>query len=77
MEAGETPKALDYSEEAGKAALNDCREVFRSSNESHQGHVIDTAGDSALAISGSVVEAVRAGVQIQDLITERNRDGPN
>ena len=52
----------------------DCREVFRERVESHNGRVVDTAGDSVLSVFDSVVEAVRCAVEIQITLSERNAE---
>ncbi|HEY8242119.1 MAG TPA: hypothetical protein VII68_01560, partial [Casimicrobiaceae bacterium] len=38
----------------------------------HDGRIANTAGDSVLAEFGSVVEGVRAAVEIQDALKTRN-----
>ena len=39
-----------------------CRDVFRKHISDHEGRVVDTAGDSILAVFPSVVEAVDCAV---------------
>ena len=53
------------------AAHNDCRAVFKDKIGARQGRVVDTAGDSVLAEFASVVEAVRAAVEIQETLAEK------
>ena len=50
------------------AALDAGRSVFRSQIESHQGRVIDMAGDSVLAVFETAIGAVTAALQIQQLL---------
>jgi adenylate cyclase len=47
------------------AALDACREVFRGLVMSHAGRVVDTAGDSVLAVFDSATAAVHAALAIQ------------
>ena len=54
------------------AALNAARAVFRERIETHGGRVVDTAGDSMLAIFLSVVEAVQCAVSVQETLAESN-----
>lgn len=43
----------------------------------HDGRIVNTAGDSVLAEFGSVVEAVRCAVEIQDALKTRNESLPD
>jgi adenylate cyclase len=45
--------------------LESCRGVFRKEIESRHGRVVDTAGDSVLAVSDSAAAAVQAALAIQ------------
>ena len=54
--------------------LTEYREVFAEHIDSRQGRIVDTAGDSVLAIFESVIEAVEAAVEIQRVLGERNQD---
>jgi class 3 adenylate cyclase len=47
------------------AALDAGRSVFKAQIESHQGHVIDMAGDSVLAMFETAIGAVTAALEIQ------------
>ena len=64
--------AVGYSrlmseDEAGTiAALGTARALFRERVASREGRVVDTAGDSVLAVFGSVIDALRAAIEIQD-----------
>ena len=52
--------------------LNACRDVFRQQVSERGGRVVDTAGDSVLAVFESVVEAVQCGVNVQSELEARN-----
>jgi class 3 adenylate cyclase/TolB-like protein len=52
--------------------LTDYREVFSEHVATHKGRIVDTAGDSVLAMFDSVVEAVEAAVEIQRTLSTRN-----
>ena len=67
-------RLMGDDEEATVAVLVDCREVFSKSVESHDGRVVDTAGDSVLSVFDSVVEAVRCAMEIQIALSERNEE---
>jgi adenylate cyclase len=56
--------------------LTEYREVFTEHVTGHKGRVVDTAGDSVLAIFDSVVEAVQASVDVQRELSERNETLP-
>jgi len=45
--------------------LNAYRTVFREHIATHEGRVVDTAGDSILAVFDSVVEAVQSAIEVQ------------
>jgi adenylate cyclase len=61
-------------ERATVAALNAARAVFRERIGARGGRVVDTAGDSVLAIFPSVVEAVHCAISVQDALAEVNAD---
>lgn len=52
------------------------REIFAEHIAAHDGRVVDTAGDSVLAIFESVIEAVEAAIEIQRVLAERNQPLP-
>jgi adenylate cyclase len=52
--------------------LTEYREVFAAHIATHQGRVVDTAGDSVLATFESVIEAAEAAVEIQRELGQRN-----
>ena len=65
------------ADEAGThAALTAYRGVIASSIAEHGGRIVGTAGDSVLADFPSVVEALRAAVEIQKECAERNAELP-
>ncbi len=53
--------------------LTDYRQVFSERIAHHQGRVVDTAGDSVLAVFDSPVEAVECSAEIQRELAKRNR----
>src|SRR5450755_1279681 len=60
-------------DECGTVAnLEGARSVFRASVESHQGRVIDMAGDSVLAIYETASGAVASALAIQHELDERS-----
>ena len=66
------------SEERGTiAALDAGRDVFKTEIESHQGRVIDMAGDSVLASFETAIGAVRAALQIQEKLNTSAADLPD
>lgn len=69
-------RLMGADEEATVAALDDCRAIFKKSIAEHEGRVVDTAGDSVLAEFPSVVEAVRAAVEIQESLAQKNAPLP-
>ncbi|HEX9768071.1 MAG TPA: tetratricopeptide repeat protein [Kiloniellales bacterium] len=54
------------------ATLNACRDVFRQKISEHDGRVVDTAGDSVLAVFPSVVEAVTCATEVQAALAAHN-----
>ncbi len=70
-------RLMSENEEATIAALGKAREIFRSQIASHEGRVVDTAGDSVLAVFDSVVEALRSAVEIQDELRQRSEGVPD
>ncbi len=69
-------RLMEADEEATVTALNECRAIFKGKITDHKGRVVDTAGDSVLAEFPSVVEAVRAAVEVQEALTQRNEGSP-
>jgi adenylate cyclase len=69
-------RLMGDDERATVAALNECREIFRTHVSDHDGRVVDTAGDSVLATFDSVVEAVQCASEVQTALGERNQGLP-
>jgi adenylate cyclase len=65
---------MAVDEAATVADLNQSRAVFRDHVARHDGRIIDTAGDSVLASFGSVVEAVKCALLIQDALEVDNQE---
>ena len=70
-------RLMGDDERATLAALNECREIFRVHVSEHDGRVVDTTGDSVLAVVDSVVEAVQCAIEVQANLGVRNQDLPN
>jgi adenylate cyclase len=72
--------AVGYSrlmseDEAGTiAALGAARSVFRERIAAGEGRVVDTAGDSVLAVFGSVVDALRGGICVSEMVAAEARN---
>jgi adenylate cyclase len=60
-------------EQATERTLSEYRQVFTEHVVRHRGHVVDTAGDSVLAVLESPVEAVECAGEIQRELIRRNR----
>ena len=76
--AGYTRLMAD-DERATIQALESARSVFREHVSANQGRVMDTAGDSVLAVFETAAGAALAGVAIQKELAEANapnRDAP-
>ena len=65
-------RLMGEDEAATLATLTAYREVFAQRIAQHQGRVVDTSGDSVLAMFDSVVEAVRCAVELQQALQARN-----
>ena len=63
-------------EPATVATLDRARDVFHSHVEANQGRVVDTAGDSVLAVFETTTGAVRASIAIQEGLADLNADTP-
>jgi adenylate cyclase len=70
-------RLMGDDERATVAALNASREIFRAGVSDHDGRVVDTAGDSVLAIFDSVVEAVQCASEVQAALGAKNQDLPD
>jgi TolB-like protein/class 3 adenylate cyclase/rhodanese-related sulfurtransferase len=73
--AGYTRLMAD-DEAATLAALDAARDVFREKIEAERGRIVDTAGDSVLAVFATATGAVRAAVAIQQALAESASDVP-
>ena len=67
-------RLMSVDERATLAALDAARAVFRAQIEAHQGRVIDTAGDSVLAVFETATGAVSAALAIQRALHEAAND---
>ncbi len=70
-------RLMGQDENATITALNECRSIFRDKIGAHRGRVVDTAGDSVLAVFDSVVEAVECATEVQAELGARNEDLPD
>src|SRR5262245_50194406 len=66
-------RLMGDDERATVQTLTDYRQVFTEHISRHKGRVVDTAGDSVLAVFESPVEAVECSVEIQKELARRNR----
>ena len=67
-------RLMGADERATVDTLNDYRLIFKDSIAAHDGRVVDTAGDSVLAVFDSVVEAVECAIEVQRDIGDRNQE---
>ena len=65
-------RLMSADERATVDAVNVARSVFRANTTSQGGRVVDTTGDSALAVFDSVVAAARCAIEIQSEMETRN-----
>jgi adenylate cyclase len=65
-------RLMEADAPATVATLEACRAVFRDHVDSCGGRIVDTAGDSVLAVFASAIGAVEAALAIQDALGERN-----
>ncbi|MDP6353277.1 MAG: adenylate/guanylate cyclase domain-containing protein [Alphaproteobacteria bacterium] len=65
-------RLMEADERATVTTLDDYRAVFRERVNQHDGRVVDTAGDSVLAVFPSAIGAVAAAMDIQDDLGSRN-----
>jgi adenylate cyclase len=66
-------RLMGDDEQATVRTLTDYRQVFSERIAHHKGRIVDTAGDSVLAVFDSPVEAVECSVEIQKELAKRNR----
>ena len=69
-------RLMGDDERATLDTLNAYRDVFRQHIAQHEGRVVDTAGDSVLAVFDSVVEAIQCAVAVQGILAESNAEMP-
>jgi adenylate cyclase len=69
-------RLMQQDDESTVAMLEVCRTVFREKIQAHDGRVVDMAGDSVLAVFEAATAAVRAVVEIQAALAERNDSLP-
>ena len=66
-------RLMGDDEAATVGTLTEYRKVFTEHSARHGGRVVDTAGDSVLAVFESAVEAVECAAEIQKALDRRNR----
>ena len=69
-------RLMSEDEEATVRTLNAYKEVMTNLIHQHHGRVVDAPGDNVLAEFGSVVDAVKCGVEIQKELKARNAELP-
>jgi class 3 adenylate cyclase len=69
-------RLMEQDEEATLATLKQYRDAMGRLIEGHNGRVVNTWGDALIAEFGSVVEAVRAAVDVQNELAQRNASRP-
>jgi adenylate cyclase len=65
-------RLMQHDDEATVATLEAYREVFREKVVGYRGRVVDMVGDSVLAVFAAATEALRAALDIQKTLAERN-----
>ncbi|PWT73913.1 MAG: hypothetical protein C5B46_04840, partial [Proteobacteria bacterium] len=66
-------RLMEDDESATVRTLTEYRELFSRYVTAHGGRIVDTAGDSVLAVCESAVEGVECAVDIQRALDRRNR----
>jgi adenylate cyclase len=66
-------RLMQDNERATVGTLEAYRIVFREKIQAHHGRIVDTSGDSVLAVFESPVEAAEAAIEIQGELARRNR----
>ncbi len=69
-------RLMEHDEEGTLATLKQYREAMGRLVETHNGRVVNTWGDAVIAEFGSVVEAVRAAIDVQNELAQRNAARP-
>ena len=70
-------RLMGDDERATVDALDACRDIFREHVDGHGGRVVDTAGDSVLAVFELATAAVEAALTIQEALGARNAPLPD
>ena len=55
-------------------ALGAAREIFREKVQSHRGQLVDTAGDSVLAVFDTAIAAAETAVDVQRRLAQSDAD---
>ena len=69
-------RLMGEDEDATIRTLTAYRELMSTLIQKHRGRVVDSPGDNLLAEFGSVVDAVRCAVEIQEELRVRNAELP-
>ena len=69
-------RMMEADQRATVAALESARNVFRTQIEGNQGRVVNTAGDSVLALFDSAAGAVNAAIAVQRALGAAAKDVP-
>jgi adenylate cyclase len=69
-------RLMATDERATIAVLDAARDVFREQIAAHGGRLVDTAGDSVLAVFDTAAGAVSAGLAVQARLREMRGDAP-
>ncbi|HXX82613.1 MAG TPA: adenylate/guanylate cyclase domain-containing protein [Casimicrobiaceae bacterium] len=69
-------RLMEADERGTMAALDAARQIFRSEIESNQGHVVNMAGDSVLAVFDTAAGAITAALAVQRALDESSRSVP-
>ena len=69
-------RLMEHDEEGTLATLKQYRDVMARVVDAHGGRIVNTWGDAVIAEFPSVVEAVRAAVEVQGDLAERNAGRP-
>ena len=69
-------RLMGEDEDSTIRTLTAYRALMSSLIQKHRGHVVDTPGDNLLAEFGSVMDAVRCAVEIQEELRIRNEELP-
>jgi adenylate cyclase len=67
-------RLMGKDEEGTLQMLNAARTVFREHIDTHGGRIVDTAGDSVLAVFDSVIEALETTLDIQHALVALNAE---